>query len=52
LRIGTVFCVCNFAAKRIASVRSDMQVAGVYNADHNAVLAGFDKALPNGARLA
>ncbi len=47
-----VLCVCNFAAKRIAGVRSEVLVTGVYDADNRAVLAGFDKPLPNGARLA
>lgn len=45
-------CVCNFAAKRIAGVRSEVLVTGVYDADNKVVLAGFDKPLPNGARLA
>ncbi|MDR7022836.1 tRNA-binding protein [Pseudomonas peli] len=47
-----VLCVCNFAAKRIAGVRSEVLVTGVYDADNKVVLAGFDKPLPNGARLA
>ena len=47
-----VLCVCNFASKRIAGVRSEILVTGVYDADNNVVLAGFDKPLPNGARLA
>lgn len=47
-----VLCVCNFAAKRIAGVRSEVLVTGVYDADGKVVLAGFDKPLPNGARLA
>lgn len=47
-----VLCVCNFAAKRIAGVRSEVLVTGVYDADHKVVLASFDKPLPNGARLA
>jgi len=47
-----VLCVCNFAAKRIAGVRSEVLVTGVYDADNRVVLAGFDKPLPNGARLA
>jgi tRNA-binding protein len=45
-------CVCNFAAKRIAGVRSDVQMTGIYDADPNAVLAGCDSPLPNDARLA
>jgi tRNA-binding protein len=47
-----VLCACNFAAKRIAGVRSEVLVTGVYDADGKVVLAGFDKPLPNGARLA
>lgn len=47
-----VLCVCNFAPKRIAGVRSEVLVTGVYDSDGRVVLAGFDKPLPNGARLA
>lgn len=47
-----VLCVCNFAPKRIAGVRSEVLVTGVYDSDGKVVLASFDKPLPNGARLA
>ncbi|MGE8359035.1 tRNA-binding protein [Pseudomonas sp.] len=47
-----VLCVCNFAPKRVAGVRSEVLVTGVYDADDKVVLASFDKPLPNGARLA
>ncbi|SHM85902.1 tRNA-binding protein [Phytopseudomonas punonensis] len=47
-----VLCVCNFAPKRIAGVRSEVLVTGVYDNDGRVVIAGFDKPLPNGARLA
>lgn len=47
-----VLCVCNFAPKRIAGVRSEILVTGVYDAENRVVLASFDKPLPNGARLA
>ena len=47
-----VLCVCNFAAKRIAGVRSEVLVTGVYDADNKVVLASFEHPLPNGARLA
>ncbi len=47
-----VLCVCNFASKRIAGVRSEVLVTGVYDSDGKVVLASFDKPLPNGARLA
>ncbi|MBB4867861.1 tRNA-binding protein [Pseudomonas nitritireducens] len=47
-----VLCVCNFAAKSIAGVRSEVLVTGAYDSDEKVVLAGFDKPLPNGARLA
>ena len=47
-----VLCVCNFAPKRIAGVRSEVLVTGVYDSENHVVLAGFDKPLPIGARLA
>lgn len=47
-----MLCVCNFAPKRIAGVRSEVLVTGVHDAEGKVVLAGFDKPLPNGARLA
>lgn len=47
-----VLCVCNFAPKRIAGVRSEVLVTGVYDSDNRVVLASFDQPLPNGARLA
>lgn len=47
-----VLCVCNFAPKRIAGARSEVLVTGAYDSDNRVVLAGFDKPLPNGARLA
>jgi tRNA-binding protein len=47
-----VLCVCNFAPKRIAGVRSEVLVTGVYDSENRVVLTGFDKPLPNGARLA
>nr|WP_298137001.1 tRNA-binding protein [uncultured Pseudomonas sp.] len=47
-----VLCVCNFAPKRIAGIRSEVLVTGVYDAEQKVVLASFDKPLPNGARLA
>lgn len=47
-----VLCVCNFAPKRIAGIRSEVLVTGVYDHAGKVVLAGFDKPLPNGARLA
>jgi len=47
-----VLCVCNFAPKRIAGVSSEVLVTGVYDSDDKVVLAGFDRPLPNGARLA
>lgn len=47
-----VLCVCNFEPKRIAGIRSEVLVTGVYDADNRVVLASFDKPLPNGARLA
>lgn len=47
-----VLCVCNFAAKRIAGVRSEVLVTGVYDDNNKVVLTSFDHPLPNGARLA
>ena len=47
-----VLCVCNFAPKRVAGVRSEVLVTGVYDQDGKVVLASFDRPLPNGARLA
>ncbi|WP_263145595.1 tRNA-binding protein [Pseudomonas sp. RIT-PI-AD] len=47
-----VLCVCNLEPKRVAGVRSEVLVTGVYDAEDKVVLAGFDKPLPNGARLA
>lgn len=47
-----VLCVCNFAPKPIAGVRSEVLVTGAYDSDEKVVLAGFDKPLPNGSRLA
>ncbi|MBB2494955.1 tRNA-binding protein [Aquipseudomonas ullengensis] len=47
-----VLCVCNFAPKRIAGVRSEVLVTGAYDEAGKVVLASFDKPLPNGARLA
>ncbi|WP_447592353.1 tRNA-binding protein [Aquipseudomonas campi] len=47
-----VLCVCNFAPKRVAGVRSEVLVTGVHDADGKVVLTRFDHPLPNGARLA
>lgn len=47
-----VLCVCNFAPKRVAGVRSEVLVTGVYDQDNKVVLTSFDRPLPNGARLA
>lgn len=47
-----VLCVCNFAPKRVAGVRSEVLVTGVYDSDNRVVLTSFDHPLTNGARLA
>ncbi len=45
-----VLCVCNFAPKRIAGVKSEVLITGAYD-DAGVVLAGFDRPVPNGSRL-
>ncbi|RJG13860.1 tRNA-binding protein [Pseudomonas cavernicola] len=47
-----VLCVCNFAPKSIAGVRSEILVTGAYDAENRVVLASFEHSLPNGSRLA
>ncbi len=47
-----VLCVCNFAPKSIAGVRSEVLVTGGYDAQNRVVLASFEHPLPNGTRLA
>ncbi|WP_137888204.1 tRNA-binding protein [Pseudomonas sp. 2FE] len=47
-----VLCVCNFAPKSIAGVRSEILVTGAYDAESRVVLASFEHPLPNGSRLA
>lgn len=47
-----VLCVCNFAPKSIAGVRSEVLVTGAYDVENRVVLATFEHPLPNGARLA
>lgn len=52
-RLGRqVLCMGNFAAKRSAGARSEVLLTGVYDAENKVILAGFDRPLPNGARLA
>ncbi|MGC0155106.1 tRNA-binding protein [Chromobacterium vaccinii] len=46
-----VLCVCNFPAKRVAGVRSEVLVTGVYDEAGNVVLAEFALPAPNGGRL-
>jgi tRNA-binding protein len=48
-----VLCVCNFAPKRIAGVKSEVLVTGAHDGTDPpaVVLAGFDHPVPNGSRL-
>ncbi len=46
-----VLCVCNFPAKRIAGVKSEVLVTGGHDAEGRVVLAGFDHPVPNGTPL-
>ncbi|WP_190820106.1 tRNA-binding protein [Saccharopolyspora pogona] len=46
-----VLCVCNFAPKRIAGVKSEVLVTGAQDEGNSVVLAGFDHPVPNGTRL-
>lgn len=46
-----VLCVCNFEAKRIAGVKSEVLVTGVTDDNGLVVLASFELTVPNGSRL-
>ncbi|WP_369308770.1 tRNA-binding protein [Providencia rettgeri] len=47
-----ILCVCNFAAKRIAGIKSEVLITGAPDEKGAIVLAEFNLPLPNGARLA
>ncbi|MBP6123798.1 MULTISPECIES: tRNA-binding protein [Providencia] len=47
-----VLCVCNFEAKRIAGVKSEVLITGAPDDNGDIVLAEFSLPLPNGSRLA
>lgn len=47
-----VLCVCNLAPKDVAGITSEVLVTGVYDRSNKVVLAGFDRPLPNGSKLA
>ncbi len=47
-----VLCVCNFPPKQIGPFTSEVLTTGFYMPDGSVALAGTDRAIPNGARLA
>lgn len=47
-----VLCVCNFEAKRIAGIKSEVLITGAPDESGAIVLAEFNLPLPNGALLA
>ena len=47
-----VLCVCNFEAKRIAGIKSEILITGAPDESGAIVLAEFNLPLPNGALLA
>ncbi len=47
-----VLCVCNFAPKRIAGIKSEVLVTGAPDENGDIILAEFTLPLPDGARLA
>jgi tRNA-binding protein len=50
--VGTqVLCVCNFAPKRIAGIKSEVLVVGGLDAEGRVVLAGFGHPVPDGTPL-
>jgi tRNA-binding protein len=50
--VGTqVLCVCNFAPKRIAGIKSEVLVVGGLDEEGRVVLAGFGHPVPDGAPL-
>jgi len=46
-----VVCVCNFAPKRVAGVKSEVLVLGASDGTGCVVLAEFTQAVPNGTQL-
>lgn len=47
-----VLCVCNFEAKRVAGVTSEVLATGVADEHGAVVLPTFNRPVPDGSRLA